>query len=78
MGSWPVGQAALELLELLVRELLRPAGLLDVDVAVGRLPLLVEHGELAGQGPVDGMEAVEDGGVVEAAPLGRCPWRGAG
>ena len=29
-------------------------------------------------GPDDGMEAVEDGGVVEAAPLGRCPWRGAG
>ena len=49
VGSWPVGQAALQLLELLVRELLRPAGLLDV--AVGRLPLLAEHGELAGQGP---------------------------
>ena len=74
-GELACGQSALQLL---VRELLRPAGLLDVDVAVGRLPLLVEHGELAGQGPDDGMEAVEDGGVVEAAPLGRCPWRGAG
>ena len=64
MGSWPVGQATLQLLELLGRELLRPAGLLDVEGgvalldelgghdaghAVGRLPLLAEHGELAGQ-----------------------------
>ena len=65
-GELACGQSALQLL---VRELLRPAGLLDVDVAVGRLPLLVEHGELAGQGPDDGMEAVEDGGVVEAAHL---------
>ena len=73
-GELACGQSALQLF---VRELLRPAGLLDVDVAVGRLSLLVEHGELAGQGPDDGMEAVEDGGVVEAAhfrevPLERC------
>ena len=39
------------------------SALLDVDVAVGRLPLLVEHGELAGQGPDDGMEAVEVPGM---------------
>ena len=69
-GELACGQAALQLLELLVRELLRP----NCRTA----ELLAEHGELAGQGPDDGMEAVEDGGVVEAAPLGRCPWRGAG
>ena len=63
-GELACGQSALQLF---VRELLWPAGLLDV--AVGCLPLLVEHGELAGQGPDDGMEAVEDGGVVEAAHL---------
>ena len=61
-----MGQATLQLLELLGRELLRPAGLLDVEGGVGlldelgdhdalgaghadgRLPLLAEHGELAG------------------------------
>ena len=59
-GELACGQSALQLF---VRELLRPAGLLDVDVAVGRLPLLVEHGELAGQGPDDGMEAVEVPGM---------------
>ena len=43
-GELACGQSALQLF---VRELLWPAGLLDVDVAVGRRPLLVEHGELA-------------------------------
>ena len=95
-----MGQATLQLLELLGRELLRPAGLLDVEGGVALLDELGGHdaGHVGDEeevdlgyavslslnghikvnrlyledvelGPDDGMEAVEDGGVVEAAHI---------
>ena len=70
-----MGQATLQLLELLGRELLRPAGLLDVEGGVhdalgaghadGRLPPLAEHGELAGQ--VGDEEEVDLGDAVSSS-----------